>query len=56
MAKGVEHFFMYLLAICIFENCLLNSFALLLTGLLALLVFNFSSSLDILDHNTLSDE
>jgi hypothetical protein len=43
MAEDVEHFFIYLLAICIssFEKCLFSSFAHLLIVLFALLVFNF---------------
>jgi hypothetical protein len=38
MVKDVEHFFMYLSAICIssFENCLFSSFTHLLSGLLIL--------------------
>jgi hypothetical protein len=43
MAKDAEHFFMYLLAICIssLESYLLNSFAHLLIGLLVLSMFKF---------------
>jgi hypothetical protein len=38
MAKNIEHYFMYSLAICTsFENCLFNSFAHLLIGLLGLI-------------------
>jgi hypothetical protein len=38
------------------ENCLWNSFSHLLIGLFGILVFNFLSSLYILDMNHLSDE
>jgi hypothetical protein len=43
MATDVEHFFIYILAICVSssENCLFNSFALLLLRLFVLLLFNF---------------
>jgi hypothetical protein len=43
MAKDIEHFFMYLLAICIssFETCLFHSFAHLLIWLFVLWLFNF---------------
>jgi hypothetical protein len=34
MGKNVEHFFMYLLPICVFENCLFSSFAYFLIELL----------------------
>jgi NADH:ubiquinone oxidoreductase subunit 3 (subunit A) len=54
IAKDVEHFFIYLLAISTssFENCPFNSFAHFLIGLFVLLVFNFLISLYILDSNT----
>jgi dolichyl-phosphate-mannose--protein O-mannosyl transferase len=50
MADGVQHVFVYLLAICISssENCL-PLFVHLLIRLLALLLFSFLSSLCILD-------
>jgi hypothetical protein len=56
MAKGVEHFSTYLLAICnsAFENCLFNPFDYLLIGLFILLVFSFLGSVYILDMNPLS--
>jgi hypothetical protein len=39
IAENVDHFFMYLIAICTsFENCLYNSFTHLLTGLFAFLL------------------
>jgi hypothetical protein len=46
MAKDVEHFFMYLSAICIssFEKCLFSSFAHLLSGLLTFLEVSVLSS------------
>jgi hypothetical protein len=52
MAKNVEYFFVYLLAICIscFKNC---SFVHLLIGLFFLLMFNILSPLYILDINPL---
>jgi hypothetical protein len=57
MAEDVEHF-MYLLMICkfAFEKYLFNQFPHLPIGLFILLVFNFSSSLYILDMSPLSDE
>jgi hypothetical protein len=55
MAKGVEHCFMYLLAICT-QSFLFNSFAHLLIGLFVFLVFNFLNSLYILSTNLLSDK
>jgi hypothetical protein len=46
IAKDAEHFFMYLLAICIsFENSLLSSSAYLFIGLFVLLLFNVLCSL-----------
>jgi hypothetical protein len=54
MAENVEHFFMYLLAICtFFHNC---SFAHLSVGLFVPLMFNFFSSLCSLDINPMSIE
>jgi hypothetical protein len=43
MAKGVEHFFTYLLGIytSVFEKCLFYSFPHLLTGLFVIWVFSF---------------
>jgi hypothetical protein len=55
--KDVEHSIVYLLVTCTsFENCLFNSFAHLLIGLFAFLVFNFLSCSYTLDINLLSDE
>jgi hypothetical protein len=52
----VEYFFMYLLVICTnSENCLLYSFAHLLTELLVLLEFSFLSSLYIVVINLSSE-
>jgi hypothetical protein len=58
IAKDAEHFVMYLLTTCTssFENCIFNSFAHLLGELFILLLFNFWSSLYIMDINPLSDE
>jgi hypothetical protein len=56
-AKDVEHFFMCLLAIYTsFESYLFNSFFHLLIELFVLLVFNFWSSLYILNINPMSTE
>jgi hypothetical protein len=56
MDKDAERLSVYLLAICIsFENCLLNSLALLLTALFVPLVFNSLHSGYILDIESLSD-
>jgi hypothetical protein len=55
--KDVEHFFMHLLTMYTsFESCLFNFFLHLVIGLFAHLVFNFWSSLYILDINPLSNE
>jgi hypothetical protein len=57
VAKAVEQFSIYLLAICTFsEDCLLNSLAYLLIGLFVLLVFNFLRSLYIPNINPMTDE
>jgi hypothetical protein len=57
MTKDVENFFMYLLVIFIpSENSPFSSFAHLLIGLICLLVFNFWSSLYIMDINPLFGE
>jgi hypothetical protein len=58
MVGDIEHFFRYLLAICISssENYPLNSFTHLLIGLFVLLLFSFLNSLYILDINPLSVE
>jgi hypothetical protein len=57
MARDVEHFFMYLLAIYIssFKNCLFSSFVLLFIGILILCGVSFLSSLCIAVNNSLSD-
>jgi hypothetical protein len=57
MAKSVEHFSLYLLDICTsVENWMFNPFVHLLIRLFVLLVFNFWSSLYILDISILSDD
>jgi hypothetical protein len=54
--KDVERFFIYLLTICTsFEKYIFYLVALVFIGLLDLLVFNFLSSLYILDTNPLWD-
>jgi hypothetical protein len=58
IAKGVEHFFMCLLAICSssFENSVQLIAHLLIYRIVFILVYNFWCSLHILDLNPLSDE
>jgi hypothetical protein len=52
MAKNVDNFFMYLLAIYTsFENCLFSLSTNLFIGLFVLWVFNFESYLYTLDIN-----
>jgi hypothetical protein len=56
MARDGEHFFIYLLVICIssFEICLLSSFARSIIGSLIIWDFHFLNSLQILVINPLS--
>jgi hypothetical protein len=55
MAKGIEHFFRYLLTICTpFKNCLFSSFSHLFNGLI-LWEVSFLSFLYFLVINPLSD-
>jgi hypothetical protein len=58
MTREVEHFFMYLLAICTssFENSLLNSYAHFFIGMLILWELSFLATYKILDISCLLDE
>jgi hypothetical protein len=56
MDKDAESLCIYWPFVLFFENCLLNSFALLLTGLVVPLVFSSLHSGYVLDIESLSDE
>jgi hypothetical protein len=56
VAKDVRRSHLFIGNSTSFENCLLSSFAHLLIGLFVLLVFTISSSLNILDINSLSED